>query len=150
VRIHKSGLATLATALLSLTVCSSSSALFALSSTNIPVGNTPLYVAANTTTHRIYVTNLNDNTVSVIDGNSNTVVATVPVGNAPMGIDVNAVTNLIYVASSGSSFVSVIDGNSNKVTNNISSGSATGCRSVAVNERQISSTYRTIARAMCL
>ena len=55
------------------------------------------------------------NSVSVIDGASNTVVATVAVGNNPGGVAVNPNTNRIYVANSGSGNVSVIDGASNTV-----------------------------------
>jgi YVTN family beta-propeller protein len=36
-----------------------------------------------------YVTNLLDNTVSVIDAATNTVVATIPVGNSPVGVAVH-------------------------------------------------------------
>jgi YVTN family beta-propeller protein len=39
---------------------------------------------------RAYVTNAGDNTVSVIDSGTNTVVATVPVGVLPTGVGVNS------------------------------------------------------------
>lgn len=88
--------------------------------TSIPVGAVPGFVAVNQTTNRIYVSNLNSNNVSVIDGATNTVIATVPVGNSPTGIDVNAATNSIYVANSGGNSVSVIDGLTNTVSATIS------------------------------
>ena len=56
-------------------------------------------MAVNPNTNRIYVTNWDSNNVSVIDGASNTVVATVAVGNHPDGVAVNPNTNLIYVAN---------------------------------------------------
>ncbi|WP_423826901.1 hypothetical protein [Serratia marcescens] len=37
----------------------------------------------------MYVTNLNSNNVSVIDGLTNGVIATIPVGNGPFGVGVN-------------------------------------------------------------
>lgn len=78
-------------------------------------------VAVNSTTHRVYVANSADNTVTVIDGTSNTVVATLPVGTTPSGIAVDATTNKIYVANANPNSttdrtVSVIDGATNAVS----------------------------------
>src|SRR5207245_9808040 len=70
----------------------------------------------NPTTNRVYATNQADNTISVIDGGTNTVIATVPTGNAPHGITVNPVTNTIYVGNRLDNTVSVIDGSTNTVT----------------------------------
>jgi YVTN family beta-propeller protein len=82
---------------------------------SIPVGTVPLQVGLNVKTNRIYVANLNSNNVSVIDGNTDTVIATVSVGNSPVDVGVNSVTNMIYVPNSGDNTVSVIDGASNTV-----------------------------------
>ena len=49
----------------------------------------------------VYVTDVNNNTVSVIDGKTNTVTATVPVGHLPADISVNPSTNMVYVANNG-------------------------------------------------
>jgi YVTN family beta-propeller protein len=56
-------------------------------------------------------------TVEVIDGGSNTVVATVPVGQWPVDVAVNPAANLIYVAKSAKegSSIWVIDGTTNTV-----------------------------------
>src|SRR6266700_1512274 len=43
----------------------------------IPVGNSPVAVAANPRTNTIYVANFNDDTVSVINGQTNTATATI-------------------------------------------------------------------------
>jgi DNA-binding beta-propeller fold protein YncE len=40
----------------------------------IPVGNKPNNIAVNPVTDKAYVTNLSDNTVSVIDGKTNSVI----------------------------------------------------------------------------
>ena len=72
-------------------------------------------MAVNPNTNRIYVTNDSSDNVSVIDGASNTVVATVAVGSYPHGVAVNPNTNRIYVANSVSNNVSVIDGATNTV-----------------------------------
>jgi len=67
-------------------------------------------------TNRIYVTNTNDNTVSVINGTTGKVIGKpIPVGKDPTGIGVNRFTNTIYVANTGDNSVSVIDGAGNKV-----------------------------------
>jgi YVTN family beta-propeller protein len=60
------------------------------------------------------VSNLNDNTVSVIDANTNTVTATINVGSGPQGLGVLG-TNL-YVLNGNDNTVSVIDTNTNTVT----------------------------------
>ena len=64
----------------------------------------------NPTTNRVYVCNQDDGTVSVLDGSTNTVLATVPVGTEPDGIAVNPTTNRVYVANFGDDTVSVIQG----------------------------------------
>ena len=80
----------------------------------IPVGTSPrLGVGVNSATNRIYVVNVGGNNVSVIDGATNAVDATVPVGSGPVGVGVNPATNRIYVTCSMepvSDDVSVIDG----------------------------------------
>ena len=63
-----------------------------------------------------YITNLNDNTVSVIDTASNTVTATVPVGNVPNGVAVTPDGARVYVANIFGNSVSVIDTATNIVT----------------------------------
>jgi len=87
----------------------------------IPVGTSPNGgpngVGVNPSTNRIYVS-LNSNNVSVIDGATNAVVATIPVGapwTANAGVGVNPSTNRIYVTNTNSNNVSVIDGASNTV-----------------------------------
>ena len=70
----------------------------------VPVGGQSIGV--NPTTDRIYVGNNFDETVSVIDGASNAVVATVALGRVgPIAVDVNPTTNRVYVSGG-----SVIDG----------------------------------------
>ena len=62
----------------------------------------------NPATDRIYVANRHDGTVSVIDGASNTVIATIPVGERPFAIVVNPTTDRVYVANRNDGTVSVI------------------------------------------
>ncbi len=72
-------------------------------------------VGVNSSTNRIYVADQAGNTVFVIDGATNSVVAIVPVGQSPIAVGVNSSTNRIYVANRSSDDVSVIDGASNSV-----------------------------------
>ena len=74
---------------------------------------------------RAYVTNSQDNTVSVIDTATNTVVATVPVGTNPYGIAITPDGTRAYVANSGAidyNAVSVIDTATNTVIAHIPAG----------------------------
>ena len=111
-----------------------------LATTSAPVGSLPFGVAVNPVTNRIYVANQCGNhllcssfsgTMTVIDGTSYTVVATVTVGSKPYGIAVNPATNLIYVTNycgndttcqTHNGTVSVISGASNTVTASVNVG----------------------------
>jgi YVTN family beta-propeller protein len=85
----------------------------------VAVGAFPQSVAVDEQTDTIYVANLNDNSVSVIDGATcNATVtsgcgqapATAPVGDGPDGVAVNQATDTVYVANGRANTVSVIDG----------------------------------------
>ena len=89
------------------------------SSSNIPVGSKPNSIAFGL--GNIYVTNSGSNTISVIDGKTNKVVATIPVGTNPHDI-IGSMLGKLYVTNSGSDNVSVIDGKTNKVVATIPSG----------------------------
>ena len=61
----------------------------------IAVGTLSNAVAVNSVTNTIYVANAGDDTVSVVNGSTNTVVATVTVGDTPLGVAVNPATNTV-------------------------------------------------------
>ena len=103
----------------------------------VPVGSSPLFAAISPVTNRIYITNscgddptcqaypFHQGTVSVIDGGTNGILASVNVGYQPYGVAVNPVTNKTYVANQcGDRFTLlqhqrdyyVIDGTSPNVT----------------------------------
>ncbi len=65
--------------------------------------------AARTDGKKVYVTNAYDNTVSVIDTATQTIVATLPTGSYPQGIALNVTGTQAYVANSGSSNVTVLN-----------------------------------------
>ena len=64
---------------------------------------------------RVYVPNRVDNSVSVIDASSNTVISTPMVGTGPNGVAVHPSGSRVYVANTGSDSISVIDAASNTV-----------------------------------
>ena len=81
------------------------------------------HVAINTKTNRIYVANFYGHSVSVLDGYTDKIIATIPVtGNAPLATNgngpaasaVDEYTNTIYVVTNNGT-LSVVDGWTNKV-----------------------------------
>jgi YVTN family beta-propeller protein len=79
----------------------------------LAVGQHPVAVAASPTRNEIYVVNAGaagaNGSISVIDAEHNTVIATIPVHRQPLSIDLDADGQRAYVANSGSNSVSVID-----------------------------------------
>jgi YVTN family beta-propeller protein len=85
----------------------------------LTVGNSPQALGLNPDNHTVYVTNTNDNTVSVIDGNTcngtnssgcGQTPPIISVGAAPRAIGVDAGTNTVFVGNRDDMTVSVIDG----------------------------------------
>ncbi|MFN8475244.1 MAG: kelch repeat-containing protein [Anaerolineae bacterium] len=72
-------------------------------------------IGVNPATNRVYVTHPESSRLSVIDGETNKVIASVPVGKGASRIAFNPVTNNVYVTNSGDSTVSVVDGASHQV-----------------------------------
>ena len=90
-----------------------------------PSGSGSIAVCVNPSTNRIYIANSCSNNVSVIDGISNTVIATIDVGDSQMdenskGLCVNPDTNMIYVANSANGNINVIDGSTDEIVDTIS------------------------------
>ena len=96
----------------------------------IGVGLNPYAVAVNPTTNEIYVAGFSGNTVTEIDGRTNTAI-TIGAGSGPKAIAVNPLTNLVYVANSKSATVDIIDGSTKSNINSITVG--TTPTAVAVN-----------------
>src|SRR5437879_3454275 len=70
--------------------------------TSVKVGAAPTGVAVNSSTNRVYVANGLSGTLSVVDGVTNVVAATVHLGVAPAGVAVNSSSGRVYVANTGS------------------------------------------------
>jgi YVTN family beta-propeller protein len=103
--------------------------------TAIMAGTSPEAIAVNEYTGNIYVTNYLgqyvSNTVTVIDGATNTITATVAVGIGAVAIAVNRTTNKIYVVNAEDFTVTVIDGATNTVTDTLAA--AGGQNGIAAN-----------------
>ncbi|SJM90057.1 YncE family protein [Crenothrix polyspora] len=78
-------------------------------------GSTPLSMAINQKTHRVYVAAYLENAVSVINTQTNSIQgARISVGSQPNGFGINETTNRLYVNNWQDGTVSVIDGKTNK------------------------------------
>jgi len=65
-------------------------------------------IAYDSSNGYIYVANFFSSTVSVINGATNTVIATIPVGSMPAGVAYDPSNGYIYVTNYGSGTVSII------------------------------------------
>jgi YVTN family beta-propeller protein len=86
------------------------------------VGKYPITIPANPNTNRIYIANADDNTASVIDGNTNKVITDIKVGHDPEAASANPNTNRIYIANADDNSISVIDGKTSSVVKTIPVG----------------------------
>ena len=106
--------------------------------TNItdPNASAPRDVAINPVTNKIYVANSWSNNLTVIDGSTDTIVATVPAGAAPYAVAVNPSTNKIYVANKNSGTITVVDGSTDTVATgvSVSNGSVALAVDIATNK----------------
>jgi YVTN family beta-propeller protein len=85
------------------------------------VGASPTGVGVNSTTHIVYVSNNGGNTVSVIDGQSLTLLATVPVGAGPDRFAIDEVNNIAYVCNNLANTVMAIN-SANQVSGQLTVG----------------------------
>ena len=90
----------------------------------------PYGIALNIDNDLLYVSNYGQfNTtgiVSVINGTTNTIVATIPVGKNPQAIAYNPANGLLYVANALSDTLSIINGTSNSLIGSIPLGDYPG------------------------
>ncbi len=94
-------------------------------------------IAANSATGKVYVSNYNDDTVTVIDSSTNTIINTIKDVTKPHGIAVNPNTNRVYVASYTRNQVIVIDGDQDTVLTEIGVGNLPNSVSVNPNTNTI-------------
>lgn len=84
----------------------------------IPVGCRPIAIAFNNLNNTLYVANLVDNNLSVIDAETHVLIAASPLaaGIGPIGIGVNPANGQVYVCNSESSTITVYDAGHNPLT----------------------------------
>jgi YVTN family beta-propeller protein len=90
---------------------------------SVKVGSGPEAIAVNNQTGVVYVANDGSRSISVIDGKSDSVMATVATAARPYAIAVDESTNKVYVSNTFSDMLTVIDGKTN-VASNTKTGSA--------------------------
>lgn len=81
--------------------------------TSINVGSGPVSIGVNNRTGMVYVVNSGGRSVSVIDGKTDAVVATIPTGARSYAIAVDETSNKVYVSNTFSNALTVIDGATN-------------------------------------
>jgi len=81
----------------------------------IAVEKNPVGVTYDPSNGYVYVANAGSNSVSVINGTTNTVIGSIAVGSMPEGIACDPSNGYVYVANAGSNSVSVINGVTNTV-----------------------------------
>jgi YVTN family beta-propeller protein len=87
--------------------------------TTITVGSNPYALVWNSQNNKIYCANQVSNNVTVIDGQTNSVITTIPVGIIPYALVWNSQNNKIYCVNNESNNVTVIDGQTNSVIRTI-------------------------------
>jgi len=112
----------------------------------LQVGTQPTGLAVNPKRNEVYVVNTGTasgaGSVSVIDTDTNRVVATIPLHKLPYFIDVDAAGRRAYVANSGSNNVSVIDLDSRRELGVVGAGEQPGLARISPDMRSLVVTNR--------
>jgi YVTN family beta-propeller protein len=90
--------------------------------TTISVGSNPYALVYNPVSVKVYCANYSSDNVTVIDGETNTVIATIAVGDAPRALVHNSTNNTIYCANGESGNITVIDGANDNIIATINVG----------------------------
>jgi YVTN family beta-propeller protein len=90
--------------------------------TAFAAGAIPCSIAINPKQNILYVANSGDNTVTAINGDSSSTIATIAVGERPESVAYDAARDLVYVANTLGGTVSVIDATSNVVVATLAAG----------------------------
>jgi YVTN family beta-propeller protein len=85
-------------------------------------GTAPCALCYNSIDNKVYCANRNSATVTVIDGASDTTIATVSTGSCPQALCYNPEGNKVYCANQRDSSVTVIDGVTNQVVSSVAAG----------------------------
>jgi YVTN family beta-propeller protein len=88
----------------------------------ISIISDPYDVDVDPYSDKIYVTNLGSNSVSIIDGSTNTILGNVENVTSPVSVDVDPIRSWIYVTNIDTNTLSKIDAVTNKVVKNVTVG----------------------------
>jgi YVTN family beta-propeller protein len=89
-----------------------------------PTGATPVAVAIDVPSNKVFAANQVNGDVTVISGSTGKVLASISVGRLPSGIVYDESNDLVYVTDYGSSNVSIINATMDNVVGSIAVGSA--------------------------
>ncbi len=86
---------------------------------HVKVGAIPCAIAVDQTANRVYVANYESNSVSILDGRNDAVLATVAAGKHPQAIAADPIAKEVYVANTGSNSITVINTINNSVAGTV-------------------------------
>jgi YVTN family beta-propeller protein len=96
----------------------------AAKATLVTVGRAPAHVVVDSRGERAYVSNSEDNAVSVVDAARDSVISSIPTAASPHGLRMSPDGRKIYVAATKGNAVSVIDVSTSREVARISVGNA--------------------------
>jgi len=88
----------------------------------LPDSSGPAALCYNSTNNKVYSANNWSNSVTIIDGATNSVITTVAAGSGPIALGYNTTNNKIYCANNQSNNVTVIDGATDQIINTVPAG----------------------------
>ncbi len=103
----------------------------------LTVGSAPSAIAIDPSTHTVFVTNQDSNSVSIIDETTQRVVASIPVGKRPVAVTVDTSTHLVYAADAQSNALSILDGVKHQVVATVAVGYLPGAIAVDSSEHRL-------------
>jgi YVTN family beta-propeller protein len=107
---------------------------YKLNKSGIPLNGSPVDLAVNPVTNKLYVAIPESRQIQVIDGPTDRIIHNITIGAYPNAIAINPVLNRIFVASPETDIIYVIDGNTNEIVNKIQAGTMVGDINVDTNE----------------
>lgn len=85
----------------------------------VPVGQRPGPIAVDARPRRVFVLNLDDDTMSVLAARSGRLLGTVPTGPAPRAVAVDSANGRVFIADAGDNTVRMVDGTSGRLLRTI-------------------------------
>lgn len=95
---------------------------------NISVGNQPTALAINSITNQVYsISAGSDSVLTIIDGQTNSVVSSIPIAASLIDIAVDTVLNRVYITNETGNNIFVVDGNTKTVMTQIPITNSINC-----------------------